>query len=301
MTANSSTITVSNTSGLQIGQYAAGPFIPPYSYVTSFVANSSVTLSQAAISNATLLPITFVGMGNILTGSAQGFSYSATAPVAVETYSPMYSSEINHWGTSAIMDGRYDNDKAFLFNIGMTSNVAVPSTTTYAIMSMRIAPSASNSQPGSALGVRDIVNRMQMVFNQIDVYSNGSFYVQMYLNTSLTNLNQLSQSVWTSVGGSSLAQYIFHTAGTGIRGGEAIFGFYLNTQFGAPYSATQYDLVNLRDLGTSILSGGNTIGGSAIFPDGPDVVTVTATNLAGSSIGYPGNVSVRMSWIEAQA
>ena len=301
MTVNSSTITVANTSGIQVGQYAAGPFVPPYSYVTSFVANSSVTLSQAAINSATLQPITFIGMGNILTGPSQGFTYSPTAPVAIETYSPMYSSEINHWGTSAIMDGRFDNDKAFLFNIGMTSNVAVPSSTTYAVMSMRVAPSASNSQPGSALGVRDVINRMQMVLNQIDVYSNGSFYVQMYLNPALTNLNQLSQPTWINVGGSSLAQYIFHPAGTGIRGGEAIFGFYLNTQFGAPYSATQYDLINLRDLGTSILSGGNTIGGSAFFPDGPDMITVTATNIAGTSITYPGNVSVRMSWIEAQA
>jgi hypothetical protein len=100
------------------------------------------------------------------------------------------------------------------------------------------------------------------------------------------------------VGGSSLAQYVNHTGNTVITGGETIFGFYLNTGAGgASYTTTQQDLILVRDLGTSILSGGQANVQAAIYPDGPDIVTVVARN-----IGTTGaNVFARMSWTEAQA
>jgi hypothetical protein len=306
LTANSTTIAVNSTVGIQVGQYVVSPsfapWVPPAAYVTSVVANTSITMSQAAVNGGTLIPLTFGGMGNVILGAPQSFTALPTAPVAVESYSPMYSSEINHWGTSAIMDGRFDGDKAFVFNKGMTSNVAVPSGSQYAIMSMRVAPSASNSTPGSTLGVREIVNRMQMVLSQVDVYSNGSFYIQLYLNSQFQNIANNPQQTWTNVGGSSLAQYIFHSPGTQVVSGEAIFGFYLNTNVGSTYTATEYDLLaSLRDLGTSILSGGSSVGGIQQYPDGPDMITVVAQNLSPASIGFPGNVQVRMSWVEAQA
>jgi hypothetical protein len=57
--------------------------------------------------------------------AAQSFTYSATAPVAVELHSPSFSPTISHWGTSVIMDGRYDDDKSFVFTQGMTSTLAM--------------------------------------------------------------------------------------------------------------------------------------------------------------------------------
>jgi hypothetical protein len=191
------------------------------------------------------------------------------------------------------MDGRFDNDKSYVFTKGMVTALAVAATTTNAIMSIRIAPSVSNGVVGSTLGIRELTNRMQLVLQQMDVFSNGSFLITCVLN-GVTNV---STPNWASVGGSSLSQYIFHTTGTTVTGGETVFGFFLNNSGATAGSSTQQDLSLVRDLGTSILSGGTLAANSGIYPDGPDVITVVATNLAGSS----GNLQARLSWTEAQA
>ena len=102
---------------------------------------------------------------------------------------------------------------------------------------------------------------------------------------------------WLNVGGSSLAQYIFHTTGTTVTGGEAIYGFFLNTTGTGTYTASSQDLSLVRDMGTSILGGGLAAANVGVYPDGPDVVTVVAQNIGTSS----GNIFARMSWTEAQA
>jgi len=113
-------------------------------------------------------------------------------------------------------------------------------------------------------------------------------------------LNGITNSAtpnWQAVGGSSLCQYIFHTSGTTVAGGETVFGFYLNSTGATGGTSTQQELNLVRDLGTSILSGGSLVANTGIYPDGPDVITITATNLSGSS----GNLQARLSWTEAQA
>jgi len=60
---------------------------------------------------------------------------------------------------------------------------------------------------------------------------------------------------------------------------------------------TQQDMTFIRDLGTSILSGGTGTAGYGIYPDGPDVLTIAVTNLTASA----NTVSGRFSWTEAQA
>ena len=57
--------------------------------------------------------------------SAQAFTYSATAPVAVELAYPSFGPSISHWGTSVIMDGRYDDDKSLLFTYGQNSATTI--------------------------------------------------------------------------------------------------------------------------------------------------------------------------------
>ena len=278
-----------STAGIQVGQFVSGPGIQPGSYVVSFISNTSVLLNLSATATSASASIVFSPMA----GAAQSFTYSATAPIAVELHSPQFAATINHWGTSVIMDGRYDDDRSFVFTQGMTSTLSVSNGARNAIMSFRISPVVHNGLTGSTLGSRELVNRMQMVLRELGCYSNGSFLVTLVLNGTVSS----ATPNWTAVGGSSLAQYINHTAATTITGGEVIYGYFLNTAGGANFTTTTVDLNLVRDMGNSILGGGAAAGNTGIFPDGPDVVTIVAQNIGGSSA----NIFARVSWTEAQA
>jgi hypothetical protein len=283
-------ISVLSTSGVQIGQQVIGVNIPPSSFVQNIANSTSVLLNYAATGSNVGSTIVFAPMSNV----AQTFISSTTAQTAIELHSPIFSPEINHWGTSAIMDGGFTADKSFIFTKGQTTSVNVAQGATQALMSFRIAPTASNGIGNSMLGMREIVNRMQHLPFETDIYSNGSFLITVYLNATTNNSTEL----WSSVGGSSLSQYIFHNQGTTVQNntGEPVFGFYLNVQQGI-YQTTQQDLTQLLAIGSSILGGGATNATRAIYPDGPDVLTFVAQNIDTTSR----SIQARYSWNEAQA
>ena len=99
---------------------------------------------------------------------ATNFFYSASAPVAVELAFPTFAPSISHWGTSAIMDGRFDDDKSLLFTYGQTAASTLASGSTLALLSIRVSPSVDNGIP-AAFGARELVNRMQLILNTLDV------------------------------------------------------------------------------------------------------------------------------------
>jgi hypothetical protein len=291
-TANSAVVTTSNTINVRVGQYVVGTGVPADTFVSSVTTNTSIRLSEAVTSSTTQAMI-FGAMG---TGGPQPFTVTSTAPVAIELHSPSFSPVISHWGTSVIMDGRYDDDKSFVFTQGMTSTLvftAAGGGRTAALMSFRIAPSVSNGIAGGTLGSREIVNRMQMVLRQLDFTSTGQFLVTLVLNGT----PNIATPSWTNVGGSSLAQFVNHTGNTTVSGGETIYGFYLDTAGGVNFSTTQQELDLVRDLGSSILGGGQSASNTAFFPDGPDVVTIVAQNIG----TITAQCAARLSWTEAQA
>ena len=279
---------LTSTGGVQVGQFIFGGGISNQAYVQSIPNSSTVVMSQAAISSGSGQSIVFMPMAN----TAQTFTYSATAQTAIELHSPMFGPEVNHWGTSAIMDGGFTPDKSFIFTKGMTTIIPVPQGSSQAIMSFRISPSASNGIAANGLGVREIINRMQQLPFETDLYANGSFLITCTLNGRTSN----TAEQWTNVGGSSLSQYIFHNTGTTITGGEPVFGFYLNTAQGT-YQTTQQDLTQLLALGSSILSGGSANAATGIYPDGPDVLTFSCQNIDTAARA----IQARYSWNEAQA
>jgi hypothetical protein len=233
--------------------------------------------------------------GRAITGgntAAQTFTYSATAPTSVELLTPQAASVISHWGSSVIMDGRYDDDKSFVFSVGSLSPISnLAQNVRQPIMSIRLAPSVDNGLTG-LIGVREILNRMQLTPRGIDAYTTGTaFRIDLILN------GRLSGGTWATVGGSSLAQYIFHTVGQTLSAGEVIYSFFTNVG-----AATSQDLNLVRDIGTSILSGGTTNTASTtqanLYPDGPDVLTVVATNITSQGTN---SINSRISWTEAQA
>lgn len=223
------------------------------------------------------------------TGTAATFTFSATAPISVELHSPQTAANVGHWGSSVIMDGRYDDDKSFLFTAGMVNSLSVNPAVTNALLSVRLAPSVDSGFTG-ILGQRELINRMQLTLREVGIFSAGTFLINIVLNgrsSAATN--------FTSAGGSSLSQLCLHTAGTTITGGEPIYSFFVTN------GIVTKELNLVRDLGNSILGGGNSLahptGTANIYPDGPDIVTVTARNLGAAAA----TINARLSWTEAQA
>jgi hypothetical protein len=280
------------SSGIVVANTAAdtGGVIEYISY-TSKTATSLVGLTR------NLQNITIAGAGAVAGGSptATAFTYSATAPVRIELFSPYQASTVSHWGSSVIMDGRFDDDKSLVFVGGMNrtqtisnigQDVVVP------LISLRISPSVDNGLTG-IIGAREIINRMQLVMRSLSTFTTGTgvtFLINLRLN------GRVSAGQFSSVGGSSLAQIAVHPANTTIVGGENVFGFYSNA------GVNTEDLNQVRDLGTCILGGGNTLTCPTtyanLYPDGPDIITITATNVTTVTTN---SILARISWTEAQA
>jgi hypothetical protein len=299
-TLGSNTVTTASTTGIQIGQMAYTSTlgdIPQGTYVVSFVPNTSITLSRAWMSTSGSKTLITAPMGQ----TAQTFTYSATRPISVSLHAPLVASTIQHWGTSVIMDGRYDDDKSFVFTRGSTSSFSVAASANNAIMSIRVAPSVSNGNPSSTFGSRDLVNRMQLVLRALDVFTNQPMLITLVLNAELSASN-----TWVSQGGSSLAQYFTYSSATTFTNGEIIGGYYIAPSAYSSYISNAIDLTLVRDLGNGILGGGTTTyaqylgtnGNTGHYPDGPDTVTVFAQNLNSSTAAL---TYMRLSWTEAQA
>ena len=56
-------------------------------------------------------------------GSPQVFTFTSltASPILVELSQPTYAPTISHWGTSVIMDGRFDEDKSLIFTYGQNA------------------------------------------------------------------------------------------------------------------------------------------------------------------------------------
>jgi hypothetical protein len=115
ISSGSNVATVASTSGLQIGQKVYGANVPEGAFISN-ISGSTLQLSQAVTAANPTVVVTPMGLG-----SAQTFSYTATAPTAVELAFPSFAPSISHWGTSVIMDGRYDDDKSLLFTYGQNT------------------------------------------------------------------------------------------------------------------------------------------------------------------------------------
>ena len=228
------------------------------------------------------------------TRTATTFTFSATAPTLVESFSPAQASTISHWGSSVIMDGRFDDDKSFVFVAGMRTTISnIGSNVTQPLITIRPAPSVDSGLSG-LLGQREVINRMQMVLRSIDAFTTGSgmsFLITLRLN------GRVSGGTFTNAGGSSLSQVAFHTSGQTIAGGEDIYGFFTTTP-----GVTSEELSLVRDLGNSILGGGTSFNVPTtalnVFPDGPDMITICATNVTAVTTN---SINARISWTEAQA
>jgi len=293
---NASTVTVSSMDILDSNRF------PP----------SGVVRVQAAGQTGVIEFISYSGndgsilynLGRAQTGgqlTAQTFTFSATAPISVELVTPTSVPSLSHWGSSVIMDGRFDDDKSLIFNYGSTPLTTATSTTQVTpILAIRIAPSVDNGTIG-LLGAKEVINRMQLQLFELGIFATGPLLVNLILNgvTTGTFSGSFISPVTNAVGAitSSLAQVAVNTTNSvTITGGESVAAAFTNTN-----GQTTLDLTQVRDLGNSILGGGttNTIPNTqaGFYPDGPDILYVCVTPLTTTAI----TVNARLSWKEAQA
>jgi len=288
--ASGANVATASTTNIQLGQRVIASAVPDGTYVSA-IGSGTITLSQAVTSANPTVAIAPMGAT-----TGQSFTYSATAPVVVEYAFPTFAPTISHWGTSAIMDGRFDDDKSLVFTFGQTTITSVPSSSSRALFSIRVAPSCDNGV-AAAFGARELINRMQLVLRALDITLTSS--ASNVLVTAVLNGTPSSTTAWTNAVGnvagvqnSSLAQIASYAGGsTTVSGGEVTGGFFVNT-------TTSIDLGTVRDLGNSILGGGGANSNANIYPDGPDTLTIVVTNLSTTTAA---TVLGRLSWTEAQA
>jgi hypothetical protein len=229
--------------------------------------------------------------------SAQSFSGGVTT--AVEFVAPATVPALSHWGSSAIMDGLFNDDKSLIFNFGTTTAITTTNTNPIVIMALRIAPSVDNGITG-VLGNKEIINRMQLELSSLGLYTTGTGYlINLVLNgfasgaMSGSFVSPIQQANGIT---SSLAQIAVNTNAVTVTGGESVYAAYSNTS-----GNTTLDLSEVRDLGNSILGGGtsNTVptSQSNFYPDGPDILYIVATPLTTTS----STILARLNWKEAQA
>lgn len=178
------------------------------SWLRSAIGNSDTTMTLA---NTYWFPtsgtvyvdneiISYTGKsGDQLTGCSRGTTFTNYAAGSNRTYtagsatshaagagviliSVTISPAISHWGSALLTDGRFDEDRGYLFTYASTGiNISTTKTTAFMI---RLAPSVSNALTGD-LGDRDLLNRAQLLLQQIAVTaetSTGGIVVEGVLN-----------------------------------------------------------------------------------------------------------------------
>ena len=169
---------------------------------------------------------------------------------------------LSHWGSSVIMDGRFDNDQNYIFTGGMTKYLSVPAGTTRPLLAIRLAPSVDNGLARN-FGVRELTNRMQLQLQSMGVQTNGSFRLDGILNPSFisytahTVANMVANRAGTGVSGNSFVTITDVKGTNGVVPGMVVSG----TGIGASgtgtntVSYTAGDRVYLTTANTGAVSG----------------------------------------------
>jgi hypothetical protein len=198
---------------------------------------------------------------------------------------------LSHWGSSVIMDGGFDTDRSYQFNISRT-NFSVPANSTRTILLFRLAPSVSNTIAGD-LGDREVINRSELLLKKLEVTTARRCEIFGVLNPTniaddiFTFLNSSQVQIGsTRTTQPSFSQYNFQFA-TPPQNGELLFRL---TSPG-DNQKVEINLETIKSMNNSVIGGRNT------FPDGPDVLAICAQNLSTTS----STADVLLQWTEAQA
>jgi len=229
----------------------------------------------------------FVGGSNkTFSGGAAASHAVSNGYTAVTLITCTCAPIVNHWGSSYIMDGGFDTDRGYYFNYAATG-VALTSGQSKTAFFLRLAPSVSNSIAGN-FGDRDLINRSQLLLQNLQIQSDQSVQVYGILNPGNIDASSLT---WTAVNTTALGSQpsfaqISTSSTTTATPGEQNF-----STLGQPNGFSQIDLSQLKELTNSA------IGGYSNYPDGPDVLAVVVRNLTTNNA----SANINLFWSEAQA
>jgi hypothetical protein len=245
-------------------------------------------------------------MSQYIQGSTQSLSAGGKVPhtsgTGIIEISNTCSPTLSHWGSSLIMDGKFDLDRGYIFNYSNSHNTSGDKIGIIPITSfcLRLAPSVSNSSVGR-LGAKELLNRSQLLLQQCVVgMSRGSSSSGEVVVQGIINPRNFADASWKSLNGvndggqPSFAQVaekddITWSTGTYALPGERIFAFVCNASR-ADALTTELDLSDLKELS------GAPLGGDYKYPDGPDVLAINAFVKSGDVKG-----TIQLRWGEAQA
>jgi len=213
------------------------------------------------------------------------------------SYNQNCSPALSHWGVAALIDGGFTEDKSYLFT-GSTDSYLIADKNETAVLSIRLAPSVDYGIT-APFGVRNLINHSSMRLKSIGLVTTNPIQIFIRLNCDTTLFK--TSSGWQPGGNGSIAQYWDHTShGTfpiSGTGGDLIGSFFLapgtpaTTTYKDPtYISQDYNIDVVRDLGNS------TIGGNFVYPDGPDILTVSIKTFD----NYKALTRARVSWTEDQ-
>ena len=195
-----------------------------------------------------------------------------------------YTSTINsNLGNPAVPNGT-------AFSVGAPSGGENLIPTDIPLVSIRLAPSVDSSITG-ALGEREIINRMQLALDSVGILTTHETEINLVLNPNL------SVDTFQNVDDPSLCQLVRHESGEVVSGGSLILSFRASGSGSGNTASTNFDLSKISALGNSIL------GGDGIYPNGPDLLSVTANIVDASTVTLsdPYQISARITWQESQA
>ena len=261
-----------------------------YHEVIEYTGKSGNTLTGTT--RASSYTLFLAGQNRTFSGSSLAYDHPAGSGVLLlnTTCAPT----ISHWGSAVIMDGGFDDDDGYQFNYART-NITISGNTSTTVLLFRAAPSVSDTIPG-LLGEREVLNRSQIKFREIEVNNNSSRNLQI---SALLNPTNVGAATWVNantrtIGAATAFQPSFAqvaiTGGT-ILGGTAPANGEILFQFLTTSGTTTFDLREIKEVQNSINGGDNT------YPDGPEVVAFYVTNNNSQSA----SIDIALKWTEAQA
>lgn len=256
----------------------------------SYESKGSFSIKECQRSNVALT-YNIADVAHSFTGAV---ATTHSANTSVNVISCTCSPSLTHWGSAFLMDGNFDSDRGYYFNYQFNNTTTLSvGATPLELYFLRLAPSVSNGIIGD-IGIRELMNRAQLLLQQLDVSpvgSDGTINIQGILNPSGFEASTFDWTPINSTGQGSQPSFcqVANKPPTGnytIGSGERIF-----SMIAAGGATSSINLSSLKELNNTI------IGGTRMFPDGPDTLMILA-----QAYNQPiSSCVVNLYWSEAQA